>query len=382
MKVTYISASRIDNLHAWSGLPHHMAASLKSAGLEVNILDSLQFPRLLWPERIARYGVNKLGLAPRHTWLFDPRVLRDYARQLNHQIDSLKGDVIFASGSVYMAFVKSSRPIVFWSDATYANLINYYFSENEVDEITWSNGNAMELAALQNASLGFYSSSWAAESAVRDYQMSAERVHIIPFGANFHEEPTDEKVAEYIHSRPKTPCRLFFLGVDWDRKDGTTALAVAEHLTQMGLPCELTLAGCQPPHGTHLPAYVRSLGSIDKDSAEGKKLLQRLFSEAHFFLLPSRADCTPVVFSEANSYGVPVLTTATGGIPSIIRNGINGFCVARDESLVAHLAQHVLDTLSDHDRYLTLAKTSRREYTSRLNWKTSGQEIRRLLEKL
>ena len=113
-----------------------MANSLVSAGVELNILDSLQFPKLLWPERIVRYGANKLGLVPRHTWLFDPRVLSDYGQQINRLLDSTSGDIIFASGSVHMAFVKSSRPIVYWTDATYACLLNYYFSENEVDEAT------------------------------------------------------------------------------------------------------------------------------------------------------------------------------------------------------------------------------------------------------
>ena len=42
-------------------------------------------------------------------------------------------------------------------------------------------------------------------------------------------------------------CRLLFLGVDWHRKGGDIALAVAELLNQKGIRTELDIVGCNTP---------------------------------------------------------------------------------------------------------------------------------------
>ncbi len=109
------------------------------------------------------------------------------------------------------------------------------------------------------------------------------------------------------------------MGVDWHRKGGDIAYAVAKRLNQIGLPTELTVVGCQPLINEPIPKFVKSLGFIKKSAPEGKERLNRLIIESHFLILPSLADCTPMVFPEANSLGVPCLSTKVGGIPSIIQ---------------------------------------------------------------
>ena len=74
------------------------------------------------------------------------------------------------------------------------------------------------------------------------------------------------------------------------------------------------------------------------------QFLNILFN-THLLFVPTRADCTPIVFCEANAFGIPVITTDTGGVSSIIKNGENGFAFPLDATPdeYANTIQSLLD---------------------------------------
>jgi len=55
--------------------------------------------------------------------------------------------------------------------------------------------------------------------------------------------------------------------------------------------------------------------------------LTQLYETARVFVLPSDVETLPLTLCEAVSYGIPVVATNTGGIPSIIQDGLNGYLV-------------------------------------------------------
>jgi glycosyltransferase involved in cell wall biosynthesis len=122
-------------------------------------------------------------------------------------------------------------------------------------------------------------------------------------------------------------------------------------------------------------------GFVDKSTEWGRAELQSLFAESHFLILPSEAECYGLVLCEANAYGVPCLASSVGGIPTIIRNGVNGR-LFDDRNDGSSFAQFVLSVFGDHVRYQALAHTSYEEYRARLNWQVSGARVRELLEGL
>ena len=168
------------------------------------------------------------------------------------------------------------------------------------------------------------------------------------------------------------------MGVDWLRKGGNTAYYVAKQLNQSGLKTELNVVGCEPLIDEPIPEFLRPLGFINKSTPEGKQRLNRLILESHFLILPSIADCTPIAFPEANSLGVPCLSTNVGGIPTIIRNDENGklFPVNSD---IDKYCDYINNLFLDYTQYKQLAYNSFRAYESRLNWQVAGQKVKELL---
>jgi glycosyltransferase involved in cell wall biosynthesis len=94
--------------------------------------------------------------------------------------------------------------------------------------------------------------------------------------------------------------------------------------------------------------------------------------------MPSIAECTPIAFCEANSFGLPCLATNVGGIPSVIRNDVNGTTFALD-ARPEEYCRYIIQAL-DASRYPELAASSFNEYQTRLNWTTAGETVKKLLE--
>ncbi|MFH1834790.1 MAG: glycosyltransferase [Methanobacteriota archaeon] len=66
---------------------------------------------------------------------------------------------------------------------------------------------------------------------------------------------------------------------------------------------------------------VKFLGELTQDEVSG------VYLRANIFLLPSIREGIPVSLMEAQSSGLPVITTACGGIPELVTDGESGFLV-------------------------------------------------------
>jgi glycosyltransferase involved in cell wall biosynthesis len=236
----------------------------------------------------------------------------------------------------------------------------------------------MERSAMERCKLAIYSSEWAAKSAIDYYKTDPNKVKVVPFGANISIHKTFSEVKELINSRPSDKCKLLFLGVDWFRKGGDVALKVAEELNNSGLDTQLTIVGSQPTFNYSIPDFVKPLGFINKSNQEGQTQISQLLMESHFLILPTLADCTPIVFCEANSLGVPCLSNNVGGVSTLICNGLNGHLFPSKDN-ISDYCDYITNIFSNYISYKDLALSSYYEYESRLNWAVSGQKIKNLL---
>jgi len=379
--VTTYDASRLNGSNEWSGTGYYIAEALKNQSIPLDYLGPLTDPLGLNGISKAKRIYHKL--VNRKNYQIDPNPVRlkSYANQLRDKLDRLStpADVVFSATINPIAYLECTQPIVFWADATFANIKDFYPLYSNLSKSTIRDWHQMETLALQKSQLAIYSSDWAAESAIRDYGADPAKVKVIPFGSNVDSPFTAETIQTAISARPRDRCKLLFLGVDWLRKGGNIAYEVAQQLNQSGLPTELTIVGCDPAIDTPIPDFVKSLGFISKATSAGQDRINQLLMESHFLILPTLADCTPIVFSEANALGVPCLSTTVGGVPTIVRNGVNGRLFAPNGQIDKY-CDYITNLFGDYSSYQKLALSAFNEYESRLNWRVAGRQVKNLLE--
>jgi len=311
----------------------------------------------------------------------DQLILKNYAHQISSKLSNVHVDIVFSPETIPITYLECNQPIVFWTDATFAGMIDYYSVFSNLSKETIHNGNIQEQSALERCSLAIYSSEWAAVTAVENYHVNPSKIKVVPFGANIGCNRMLKDIIEIVTSRPTDKCKLLFLGTDWFRKGGDIAFRVAQVLNEQGLKAELNVVGCGPNMEGQLPDFIISHGFINKSSQSGLKQLEKLLSECHFLILPTHADCTPIVFSEANSFGVPVITINTGGIPSVIKDGVNGMKFDLNAK-PSEYVEYILNLFSNFSGYKELCYSSFNEYKTRLNWDVSGSNVNSLLLEL
>ncbi|HEY5813139.1 MAG TPA: glycosyltransferase, partial [Terrimicrobiaceae bacterium] len=108
--------------------------------------------------------------------------------------------------------------------------------------------------------------------------------------------------------------------------------------------------------------------------------LAELYRSALFYFMPSRAEAYGIVYCEANAFGLPCLAADTGGVRSLVENGINGQCFASDQPIEDY-ADFILSALTSGS-YSTMSRNSLRLSRERLNWNASADSLTPLLHSI
>ncbi len=370
LRIGYLSSQNFLDKNAWSGSLYYMHQALCARNLQVINLGNPQKPSRL------QKLLNRVWKRNNSSKMGSPDYIAEYrkfADQLQKQLLKTPCDVIFAPvASAELTFLETKIPIIYLSDATFKLYNDYYQLNLDQQEAEWAA--KQESIALSKASRIVYPSEWVADSAIYDYQVEKAKVEIIPFGANLDTSPLSEAV---LSKEQNSPCRLLFVGKDWHRKGGEIAFQTLISLHKMGIDAELVVVGSVPPAEIkHDKLTV--IPYLDKNIPQQRQKLNELFLKSHFFVFPTRADFSPIVICEANAFGLPVLTTDGGGIPTIIKNGTNGYMLPLSASGDDY-ANLIAQLFSDKTNYEQLVHSSRKEYEVRLNWDKWAENIHCLI---
>ncbi|MDR0864806.1 MAG: glycosyltransferase family 4 protein [Candidatus Symbiothrix sp.] len=371
LKISYVTPYDASDVHNWSGTGYYIAQALIRQQVQLEYVGNLPFEfESSFLSRLRRkYYTNysSKGFMPER----ESSVAKGYANAILQRV-SLDTDVVFSSGSIPIAFLKTNKKKVFYTDATFASMVNYYPDFTNLSGHTIRQGNWLEEKALKNCDLAIYSSNWAAESAINDYHIERDKVKVVPFGANLISSMSLDDIEKLLESKNRKECRLLFLGVDWERKGGDIALQVARYLHEHSIPVHLDIIGIN--HPLELPVYATNHGFISKSTPEGEQKIKEFLSKAHFLLLPTREEAFGIVFCEASSFGLPSVTTKTGGVTTAVRDNVNGMTFALQASPEEY-AVYIAHLFNDFNAYKKLAISSFKEYESRLNWDVAGKTI-------
>lgn len=280
-------------------------------------------------------------------------------------------DLIFSpGGSASLSFLETDIPIIYYSDATWRVVEDYYSDYSNVIPFLSRSGELLEQRTIDKSSLLVYPSTWAAESAIRDYGADPANVHVLYLGANLMNPPRRADVLP--RSLGKT-LRLLLVGVNWKIKGGSVALEVLERLLALGYDAQLTVVGCTAPEGVSHPR-MEVIPFLNKQVPEERERFERAWHEADFFVLPSRFEAAGLVFCEASAHGLPILAARTGGIPSLVVEGKNGFTIPHGAEPEGYV-EKIVALVSDPAGYAELCERSRGEYEERLNWDAWGSRL-------
>lgn len=375
LKLYYVTPYDALDVHQWSGTIYYIAQSLIRQHIDVEYVKGLPFD-LNFVSRGWRKYYNKFSskgfMEDR-----EPCIAKGYAVEALQQMNP-DTDVIFSPGSIPIAAMKTDKMKVFYTDATFASMLDYSPIFTNLGWRTIRQGHRMEKKALDNCDLAIYASEWAAQSAIKHYGINPDKVKVVPFGANIECFRIKEDIEQTVLSRGLDVCRLLFIGTDWERKGGAVVMKIARRLHEKGVPVHLDIVGCQPDI-SEFPPYVTNHGFISKSTEDGRNKINELMSGSHFFVLPTLNECFGIVFAEASSFGVPCLGTKTGGVTSAIRDNLNGrtFDIfAEPEEYSDYIEYYFYHT----EEYKKLAMSSFHEYETRLNWDVAGKTVVNLIK--
>jgi glycosyltransferase involved in cell wall biosynthesis len=286
--------------------------------------------------------------------------------------------VISVVNAPLAAYLSSYLPVFNITDATFTLMRNFYANFARLASREAAVAEELERLSIIRAVHNSFSSDWAARSAVEDYGASPSKVTPISWGINLDDVPTEEVRGADSH---RVECRLLFIGVDWVRKGGDVVCAAAEILASRGFDFQVDLVGSAPPGELVKAPWIRCHGFLSKADEAELGQLRELIRNADFLFLPTRQDCTPMVFGEANAYGTPAVTRAVGGVAHVVRHGVNGIVLPESAEAV-EFASAIETAWRDKSGYAAMRESARREYEERLNWDSWATSILKIIHDL
>ncbi len=376
VRIAYLSVNDPLDRRSWSGTAYYIGQTLQRNIGDVDFLGPVKFPA--WLERI-QHAIAKLSRV-----LFKEEYYTKYSllqswyasRWLKRKMKGREYDFIAApASSAMLGTFRTDLPVIHFQDATFHLLLNYYKEFERASRITRWEGEWLEKRALKRADLIVYSSHWAAGSAMKDYHLPADKLYVMPLGANMDIVPPG---GDHIFEKEKnTTLTLLYLAVEWERKGGSLAFDALVYLRETcGIDARLIVCGCVPPAKFQHPS-MEVIPFLNKNKPEDHERFIALLSSVHFLILPTRADCSLLVACESNAYGVPAITTRTGGVADIVKDGVNGYCLS-PEAGGAEYGRLIAELFADKAKYHALIASSRKRYEEELNWDKWADRFREL----
>lgn len=363
-KVIFLSSKNPFSKKDWSGIPYFLHKALLNE-YDVEYIPLTEFKRV----KLFGYYVGELFF-----FLFKRKYVFDYGLVMaflyaavgSVRLRNKKAKFIFSpAGLTEIAFLRTSIPIVSYGDCSTLQLIDYYPALFNVCKLSHLEIKFVERLAIRRIQCPVFSSYWASNFVAKVYKASPIT---IAFGANLI--VAKKAVPKEIRSNS---CKLLFIGADWQRKGGDIVIKIHKELLERGINSQLTIVGMDIPESVRVPDHVTVINFINKDTEVGVKNFVELFEKADYFILPTVADCTPIVIAEAYAFGLPVLSTQTGGLPSMVFNDLTGYLFQVNDW--EGYINYIIELSKDKLKYRNISKNCLSYYNSIFNWNSWANKL-------
>ncbi len=358
LKIGFITREDLGDKLAWSGTIASMAEALSRRHVVVPIRIPCDTS-----ERLAR-GVDFL-LSGRRIRHHGPFWQCYTALRLRRSLAQADCDLYFSPGQSDMLSLclPKGKKLIYLYDCVFRSVVNYYFFG--LDQRTEAYLDSADARMLDRADAVILSSRWAKRDALRFYHVPEEKISVLHFGANLRDAYQGR-----AFPAGKRRLKILLVGVEWERKGVDIAIRCVEALNrlQTARRFELTIVGFSEPKGRDFPGTVHFAGRLNKNVPAEYAKIVAYYQESDIFLLPTRAECSAIVFGEASEYGLPIFTHRTGGVEDYVEDGATGRCLAPG-STGEDFARAILAMLEAgaQERF---SRRAREKYERDLNWDT------------
>lgn len=249
--------------------------------------------------------------------------------------------------------------VILLVDATYYILNNYYFVEKENDSKI---GYLIDKKAFDRSDYIISASDWATSSIINDFNIPSKKVKTIPLPSYLD----DQYAKNSEHSNNKI--KLLLIGLDYYRKGVDIAIRCLQTLNKDRNRFELNIVGANNINDVQ-DSNIHFWGKLNKDNPNELKQLIDLYNSSDIFILPTQKECAGIVFSESAQYGLPIVTSNTGGVPSYVKNGFNGYLIDLKKSNLEYQFAKAINDIVENKLEL-FSKNSRCLYEKQLNKET------------
>lgn len=226
-------------------------------------------------------------------------------------------DVILFNTQVPAALVGGliRRPFVICTDITpiqYDQMGEQYDHQKDRSPLIGWVKHHVNQNLFRNAARILPWSNWVRQSLIKDYGVSSHNIEVIPPGVDVDFwRPCEQQQTD-------GPLRVLFVGGDFYRKGGDDLLAALQ-LLPAGLVELVLVTRSSVPEQPQVEVY--------RDMQPNSTKLVSLAQSCDVFVLPTKAEAFGIAAVEASAVGLPVVATAVGGLPDIIKDGVTGFLI-------------------------------------------------------
>lgn len=260
----------------------------------------------------------------------------------------------------------------FWDkfDIPYAMYLDYTMS---LINRNWSPGapfnNERELTewlrcerkAYQQASYLFTMSDIVKSSLIEDYSIEPEKITVVGCCGDVKQLYEGEKA---VGSQ-----QILFNGSEFERKGGDLVLAAFKQVRQALPKAKLVIIGKK------LLRHEEGVVSLGHISSAAQR--QGLFLDTDLVVAPARCEPYGIFLIEAMNFGVPCIVSASGGMPEIVDDGVNGVVIAQPTPEI--IANKIINLLQDINTLKKMSQHARQKVKTNLNCHNVAKSISQVL---
>jgi len=217
-----------------------------------------------------------------------------------------------------------------------------------------------ERRVLRRADLALCNSRYTADVVGRAYAIAPERLRVLHKAVETAdlERPT-VLPPDPVGSRPRG-ARLVFLGSDWRRKGLDVLVAALPIVAQRVREVSLTVIG-PDPGDRGIRVLLQDAEVVERVHLLGRRTRAEVAAvlwHSDVLVLPSRREALGVAVLEGMAAGLPVVASRAGGIPEILRPGLEGLLVEPEDA--TGLAESLVGLLVDPDQRAAMSAAGKR----------------------